>query len=97
MGVMEVNRKGWTAQRVDITGRSLQGEGKEGELVVHTTLQPLAKVPALQPRGISHPLLKYRYLGSQLERHCFIVMEKLLFIFLPRFCNRLAFNKENEH
>lgn len=31
MRVMEVNRKGWTAQCVDITGRSLQGDGKEGE------------------------------------------------------------------
>lgn len=37
---MEVNRKGWTAQCVDIRGRSLQGDGKEGEVVVHTTLQP---------------------------------------------------------
>lgn len=37
---MEANRKGWTAQRMDITDRSLHGDVEEGEEVVHSILQP---------------------------------------------------------
>lgn len=38
MRVMEANRKGWTAQCMDITDRSLQGDVEEGEEVVHSSL-----------------------------------------------------------
>lgn len=66
MRVMEVNRKGWTAQCMDITGRSLQGDGKEGEEVVHTTLQPPQRAlttVVYNPRGIDDLWLQVKHNG----------------------------------
>lgn len=77
MRVMEVNRKGWTAQCMGITGRSLQGDGKEGEVVEHTTLQPPQRALTswwprfflYNPWGISDFLLKYNYLWFRVKHN----------------------------
>lgn len=66
MGVMEVNRKGWTAQCMDITGRSLQGDGKEGEEAVHAALQAPQRALTMvvcHPRGINNLWLQVKRNG----------------------------------
>lgn len=100
---MEVNRKGWTAQCMDITERSLQGDGEEGEVVVHSTLQPPQRALTwwwprffvYNPLGIKHSILKYNHFWLKVKRmegHC-LIGKYFMFIFLQQFCNKSFIKK----